>query len=476
MPPPSRRGGRSALYAVIAVLVVVVLVLAVLYVTKPTAPSKTTTSSVAVVNMPVYSAVYPGVLNLSKEFMNANPGIKVTLTSYSYDDLQTQEFDAIATHSSQWSVFMWDCIWAGTMATATYRWNVLEADYPSVWAQYSHVDSPNNTFPLQQEAYDTTPSGQTFGLVWNANVQTLFYNASLFSNATIQNEFKTMFGFPLPNPVDGMNLTVFQDVANFFTKSYNSNSPTQYGVALMNRGHDIFYEFLNFFAPFRMSPQGIAEYGQPPYSYFTYFGSVNGTVVPAVNGTIGLQALEYYGNISKDAPAPVTTGYGEAQSYFTSGTTAMLLGWGLQGIPIISQIGMKNFGIAPVPGGWPDDGVWSIGVNQYAANPEAAWKWVLFLTSPSSEEYLWNTTSSVPGNVTAANSLVSAYPWLQIALNSLEGHGTGIYGAAHRPTIPQLLQLEYGMTEYFDEYLTGTISAQTAISDLVVSWDTALAG
>ena len=96
-------------------------------------------------------------------------------------------------------------------------------------------------------------------------------------------------------------------ISRFFTKKYNPKSPTEYGVALMaKRTHVIFYMYLNFFGPFRRSPEGLKKFGKvvPEYGeYFTEWGT------PAFNSTEGIKALLIYKELTKYAPAPFAADY-----------------------------------------------------------------------------------------------------------------------------------------------------------------------
>lgn len=489
-PSPAPAPGRGKMILAIAVTAIVVgavVGIAVHFLTPASSTPNTTPSNKVTVTMPVYSSEYAGLKQLVPSFEKQYPNVTVDLTSYSYTDLQTQEFDAMGTNSSTWSVYMWDCVWAGTVAQGhTYNLSTLQTEFPNLWANYSSVDGPSTTWNLQQQTYADHANGQAFGLVWNANVQVLFYNKTLFDSSANQNAFKSMFGYTMPNPANGMNLTQFMNVSQFFTQktsgtgvTVNPNSPTQYGTTLINAEHGLYYEFLNFFAPYRYSTAGNSTFGDQSSNvksigahYGSYFGVQNGNVVSAVNSQLGTQALEYYGNLSQYAPSPVTTTYGEGQSDYTQGTSATLVGWVLQGASILSAVGSKNFAIAPMPGGWPDDGTWQIGVNSHAANAWAAYAWFLYVTDPSSEQLLWNTTTSMPGNIAVAHALSTqpANSWMTEGFASLNGTGAGLYGASHRSSIPQTLEMEYSMSTYFSDYLDGTISASTAISDVNAAW------
>lgn len=204
--------------------------------------------------------------------------------------------------------------------------------------------------------------GNLVAIPYKPDVELMFYRKDLFEDQGNKDAYKEKYGEELKVPETNEELL---QVAEFFTKSENPDSPVDYGYStnmlkgttrllFYNRGGDDIDEELK----------------------------------PNMNNEAGVQAMNYVLDIQKYAPAEwMQMGWDEANQFFANGNAAMMEQW--PGLWLTCQgedSAVKDkVGVAVAPGKTPVLGGWGAGVAAESEEQELAWKFIEFMTSKDGE-------------------------------------------------------------------------------------------
>lgn len=204
--------------------------------------------------------------------------------------------------------------------------------------------------------------GELVAIPYKPDVELLFYRKDLFEDQANKDAYQEKYGTELKVPQT--NEELFQ-VAEFFTKSKNPESPVDYGYStnmlkgttrllFYNRGGD----------------------------------DIDENLKPNMNNEAGIQAMNHVLKLQEYAPAEwMQMGWDEANQFFANGNSAMMEQWpGLwltcqgEGSAVKGKIG-----VAVAPGQTPVLGGWGAGVAAESDEQELAWKFIEFMTSKDGE-------------------------------------------------------------------------------------------
>ena len=204
--------------------------------------------------------------------------------------------------------------------------------------------------------------GKLVAIPYKPDVELLFYRKDLFEDQANKDAYKEKYGAELKVPETNEELL---QVAEFFTKSENPDSPVDYGYStnmlkgttrllFYNRGGDDIDEELK----------------------------------PNMNNEAGVKALNYVMDLQQYAPAEwMQMGWDEANQFFANGNAAMMEQW--PGLWLTCQgegSAVKDkVGVAVAPGQTPVLGGWGAGVASESEEQELAWKFIEFMTSKDGE-------------------------------------------------------------------------------------------
>lgn len=205
-------------------------------------------------------------------------------------------------------------------------------------------------------------NGELVAIPYKPDVELLFYRKDLFENEELKAAYKEKYNTELKVPETNEELL---QVAEFFTKSKNPDSPVDYGYStnmlkgctrllFYNRGGDDIDENLN----------------------------------PNMNNEAGLAAIDRMLALQEFAPAEwMQMGWDEANQFFANGNAAMMEQW--PGLWLTCQADgaavKDKVGVAVAPGKTPVLGGWGAGVAAGSENKELAWKFIEFMTSKDGE-------------------------------------------------------------------------------------------
>lgn len=242
----------------------------------------------------------------------------------------------------------------------------LLADLDELMSKYGAPGYDINDFiPAVLDAYGKD-NGKLFAIPYKADVFVLFYRKDLLEDPAQQQKFKEKTGKDLkvPETPDEM-----KQVAEFFTKSLNPESPIDYGFCT----------------------QGLK--GSSRWMWTSRLGYYGGNLFdadmkPGFNNDAGVKSMQFALDLMKYAPKEfMQIGYDELNLLFTDGDVFMAEQW--PGLYLATQAeGSKvkgKVGYAVTPGQKPTTGGWSASIAKNAQNPEVAWKFTEFMTSKDGE-------------------------------------------------------------------------------------------
>ena len=238
--------------------------------------------------------------------------------------------------------------------------------------------------------------GSVFSIPYTICAQQLFYRKDLFADIKNQRLFFEQYKKDLVPPV---NWKEFNEVARFFTKKFNSDSPTIYGTTLGAK----------------MSSGAVCEFLPRLWSFGAkIFENSSFTL----NSEKAVEALENYKESFQYASEGSWDNWWVEQvTEFSKGDVAMMVLFADQ----ISDITVRSkskvngkIGYADIPGGIGTLGGWTMAVNAYSKKKESAFQFIQWACSQ--EMSVMNTI--LGGNVpcqTAMNDIEvsSIYPWLK---------------------------------------------------------------
>lgn len=216
--------------------------------------------------------------------------------------------------------------------------------------------------------YDTYSryDGMQVAFPFKPDSMVFFYRKDLFEDPEQQAAFKEKYGRDLTVPETPEEML---EVAQFFTKSMNPDSPVEYGYS------------------------GVLSKGSSRFTWFNhlgYFGGkeLNEDFTPGFTDGSGVEALQFMLDLVECAPEEsITFDWDTGNTYFAQGNAAMMEQWpGLymnceaDDSPTKGKIG---YGL--VPGGSPCLGGWAMSIAASSPEQEMAFKFCELVTSKDGE-------------------------------------------------------------------------------------------
>lgn len=383
---------------------------------------------------------------LAQNFMQKYPEVTIEVTPLSWEALYPRILQDLTAGVGSFDVTTWDLMTAGAIAPGMLDLEAFAKEHPEV---VDPIFDDQDFIPTARYVYGYWKD-KRIGYPFYGAAMFFFYRKDLFGDPGLQEKFKAKYGRDLTVPKDWQEA---KQVAEFFTRKFNPDSPTEYGIALMfPRTHTLFYIFLNFFGPYRRSPEGVEKFGPVDLDwgdYFTAYGK------PAFNSEEGVKALQDMIDLMKYAPDPLGSDYGETLEAFSKGMVAMIPQWtaclaSWRESPDLQPFEEK-VAVAVMPGGAPVSGGWGLGINGASKNKEWAFRFIQYATSKEGDKIQWLKYRIGPTrkSVVEDPEVKIDSPWLA------EAYIPSLDGASHRPRIPEEPKLEDVLVGTFSEVLLG---------------------
>ncbi|AFH42144.1 extracellular solute-binding protein [Fervidicoccus fontis] len=383
--------------AIIGIVIVIAVIGIVAYYamenrggTSPTTTTTTTSGLNGSLTVLVPSGdptLLPYVQMVANDFMSKNPGVTIQVQPVPFGQLVSTALTSLRNQNPSPDLIIYYPSQASTLGP--YLLDVrpyftkgvfnLSDIPPSTLLPAYLLDSQGGVVKISG-----VPFQQVFGYV-------LIYQKSIFENQTLANEFKSKYGFDFdPTKWDTWDKLI--DGAQFI----QSQNITKYALlfpdgltqSIFNGYVSIFYTYaIN--DPCTQVPQS-SQQGIPVQGYWAFFKLVNKTIVPTINCTAGVQALETYKQLIQFQP-PIdqqAMEYDQLRDLFLTGDYAMVAAW-TSFIPIYNNASLSkvagNIGIAPLPSVATGQAPTFIGINPNSKNPDLAADFIAFMTT--AQEY-----------------------------------------------------------------------------------------
>ncbi len=283
--------------------------------------------------------------------------------------------------------------------------------------------------PGVMDAYCRFDDGY-YGLPFRFDVQMLFYRKDLFDDPAQRLAFRDLTGGELRPPETWRE---FNAVARFFTRKFNPASPTSYGISL--GAHP---------------PNGAL------CEFLTRLWGTNGRILDE-NGQVVLdsreaeEALEgYTESVAYAVPGWQSKHRSGQIEDFSHGDVAMVALFYAPAAPLTDRSRsavVGKIGYAPVPGGVPVMGGWSMGIVSECRNVDLAFDWIAWAAGSELAVPLTIMGGSTPA-LALYNSLelLSVYPWLSKAAENF---------VRSRPRDISLTTTDGKLSEYRFEQIVG---------------------
>ncbi len=311
-------------------------------------------------------------------------GIEVRLVEFMYSELYKEAKNAL--QGSIYDLVRLDMVWLGDLGPALYRpIDLKEEPFVSI------RDGFNQTLPREYFYAQRT----CYSLPFDISVQLLLYRKDLFDDALIKRKFYEKEKKYLQVPT---TYEEFSEVARFFTRRYNPDSPTAYGTSLVFGSAVV---AASDFLP-RLKAAGLQ-------SIFDEHGRVV-IDTPLVRDTLRayIEDFAYTNRL-------MNYWWQDAMEEFSEGKTAMIPVFSNYASTLVNSPKTKligNIGFAPLPGNHPLLGGGIIGITKSSGKVEAAKTFLSWIY----EQKTANLITYLGGYIHSATldrnqDIAELYPW-----------------------------------------------------------------
>ena len=458
------KGISGTVIAIIVVIIIIIAAIGIYFAMTSHHPSAPTTSTTSTSTTTTMFTTPPNTSNpqvlMQLVGLSSPPSTPVTITVWdSYSSSENQAFNQTLAQFEQ--EFPWihvEVTYGVGVGTSQFETAAKAHQAPIVYRDTSDSGGalfaaglvlnlsqylPPSVFKLYLPTaiQDWTLNGSVYGLPDNINYIVMFYNKHFV---------------PYPPNTTAQLIQIAEEV----NKTYHI-----WGIAY-GASDEYGYRFAAWFAGFG---------GQ-------IFTTQNGQIVPALNSTAMVNALQFWYNLTYvyhiNYLAPSTGASGAEGQLFIANKTAIIFDgpWDLDAylqalgpnlgaapLPIVSQTGLRA---APFIGSTG----WMISTPQASgATPlqiKAALIFILFVTNYQSDLRLWEVAHDIPANVQAYNTAITQLKEGKLQPAYLNQIMEGILEQAQYgqkfPNIPQMAYYWNSFHEYASEFFAGKINAEQA--------------
>ncbi len=398
----------------------------------------------------------------ARRFTEQNPAITVTVTPIMWEVLSPQILADVASRAGAFDVATWDAQATGAVGPSFLDLDAFRKAHPDlVDANYDLPDFDPGVWHI-----GGVWAGKNIGIPFNNDTMLFYYRKDLFSDHLLRAAFLEKYNRPLSLPKTWGETA---DVAAFFTQRVNPASPTPYGIGLMfPHTPTLFYMYVLYWADYRRSAAGLAEWGKVDPDYGDFFTSAR---APAFANTFGVRALQDMKTLMPYSPDPLRTDFAQAIEHFSKGTVAMVPHWtsvwgSFKQSQVLQPLNEK-VGVAVMPGAHAVGGIWGLGINRVTKHPVEAFKFLQWATNSQNDKQKFVNFGIPPARISSLRDpeIRTADPRVPALLETYPAQG-------YRPRIHVEPQLEEVTVEALSQILRGRKSNDTAaLQALAAEWE-----
>jgi len=241
-----------------------------------------------------------------------------------------------------------------------------------------------------------------YALPYMFGTQLLFYRKDLFEDPNIKIQFKKVYQSELKPPKTWKEYNI---IAKFFTKSFNPDSPVEYGTTLGAR----------------FPTSALCEFLPRMWFYGGKIIDISGNLFLEEKAAVkGLK--NYIESFNYSSTNSINNHWDEEVEEFCKGKAAMMILFVAHVTEITDRsksdvVGQIGYEI--IPGGIPVLGGWSLGINKNSNNKEISFDFIKWITSKElaiPHTILGGFTPRL--DLFKSSDLLTIYPWLPKALES----------------------------------------------------------
>lgn len=379
---------------------------------------------------------------LVPEFESRFPGIKVVIDGVPYGEQLSKQMLELT--GGNYDFFVTDDPWLPQLASTGLLYD-LRADFADVTdPEYDWDDFHPSALASGQ--YD----GGQFSVPIRSNVLLMFYNRSLFTDAGLE------------EPGEGYTWEQLEsDLEQLVRDTNGDGNADVWGIA-------------TYFGRDALTP-----------TIWQAIMNSNGGVlldedlVPQFNTEVGVEALETHIRLASYGP-PGASAYGftDTLEAFRQARVAVMFNWGSVYFgaavnPDTTTLTVDQVGISAMPGGTAVEGgahrgIWTAAVLRNAANPEAAWSFIEWVTSKEGEVWSAANIGQFPARISTLNG-ETPQPWLEdVYAAILSGYDAIEAGQMWRPRLPDSDGVQQILANHHSRAMIGEVSAAQALADAEV--------
>jgi len=491
---------RSAIStaATVGIIVVIIIVAAVgvyyyttISVTPTTSstsapPTTSTSAPVTSTSSPTTSATSPVTLNIitftdpsnawlqamATQFEASHPGVTINVIAQGFSSYTTTELTSLKAASPTYNIITFTS--TSALGFAPYVTNLQGL----VSLNSSDIPAPQLNFGGYYAQSNGT--NELIGVPYDSSTFTIFYNATLLSNPTLNSQFQKEYGFSMSPPWSSWKDIL--DIDNFLVTQTHT---THYGLVVDgSESHDIIDTYPAIFGYYYAANSAISD-NHPNGGLlnwnimFNGFTGAKNIPAPSFNSTAGVQALQMMYNLMQYDPQPAGTvvNYGTvfaplqaAESWgalmFTADATTLLTSKNIS----------SSIAVADLPGGYAETGTDFYAVNKYSANQNIAAEFIQYLVSPKANAQIYQYAGEFPISKAGTAILTSNMSLSAPVRTVIQGvFNTALVGWANPPNLPITSStLIPAFNQPIYAFLTGntnsTSAAQQALNAAAAAW------
>ncbi len=241
-----------------------------------------------------------------------------------------------------------------------------------------------------------------YGVPIVSGSQIMFYRKDLFENRAVQKAFKEKYQISLRPP---RTWTEFNGIASFFTRSFNPDSPTEFGTSVAGIIDEEF------------APEILIRLWAYGGKIWDKYNRV------CLNTPENVKALQSILSTIRFTPSgPFETSIKQTVTDFCSGRTAMLVTYTEYANEINSSIRdhiIGRAGYQALPGRSPASVGWILGLSPCTSQPDKAYSFFRWLYQKDISIYMTILDGQSPAVAPYHNhELLKLYPWLELTEES----------------------------------------------------------
>lgn len=354
-----------------------------------TAPAQLGSSKVDSLNLLLLNSSETLAIQSMAQLYTQQTGVKVSCSLHSYDEIYNMLSEPEKLRA--FDIIRLDVIFLSWFA-------------PKILRPLEEID-PNAGKLLSQYTPGIVDNYSRFGdhiytLPFSPSVQMLYYRKDLFENTMLRRIYQEQYKTELKPPA---TFADFHQIATFFTKANNPDSPITYGTSLTLGNKSV------------AASEFMARYRASSLRLHNASGELD------LNEEIGCDVLEQLIALKPYTQQPTYNWWADTAAGFAAGEEAMAIFYSNYARALLKPNAKVNgkIGVALVPGQNPLIGGASLGILRQSAHPQEALRFLHWLCS----EPVASATALLDGIATCKSTynnveIQNTYPWIKAVRKS----------------------------------------------------------